>query len=65
MNATPTRIALSKLLSQRERLLVSSLAETVAPRLGIGGRRLFWTSQGAARWGGGYVRPCGHSAIWP
>ncbi len=58
MNITPTRIDLLKLLDSSGEQLISGLAEQIAPRGCYGpGIKLTWSKQGAARWGGAYVRP--------
>ena len=57
MNLTPTRIKLLQLIAARPKFCVSRLAEELAPRLDDNGRNYGWTRQGAARWGGGYIRP--------
>lgn len=51
MNITPMRLSLLEFLSTRPGYSITSLADQIAPR------RHGWTSQGAARWGGGYVKP--------
>lgn len=57
MNLTLKRAALLKLLDQRGEFYVSGLAEILAPRGSIGEHKVTWSRQGAARWGGAYVRP--------
>lgn len=56
-NLTPMRVKLLRLLAERGRYRVQSLAEVIAPRRpGHTGKPIPWTEQGAARWAGGYVR---------
>lgn len=57
MNLTPKRLELLRLLRERGSFCVAGIAHELAPRHFIGERRLQWSQQGAARWGGGYVRP--------
>ena len=57
INLTPTRLAVLRLLRDRGEVYVSGLAELVAPRGSIGSHRILWSSQGAARWGGGTIAP--------
>ncbi len=58
MNLTPTRIALLRLLAHRGEFTVGALADVLAPRASyLDGRTCRWSRQGAARWGGSYVRP--------
>ncbi len=55
---TPQRLALLKLLSKYPGFRVTGIAERIAPRITPDGlRRYRWTKQGAARWGGGYLKP--------
>ncbi len=51
MNLTPTRLALLTLLRERGTFCVTALADALAPR------KHGWAPQGAARWGGGYIKP--------
>lgn len=53
VNLTPTRVAVLKLIAERNGYNVGGLAEAVAPRGTAGG----WTQQGATRWGAGFVAP--------
>jgi DNA-binding transcriptional ArsR family regulator len=57
LNLTPTRLKILALLRERGEFYVSGLAEEVAPRGFIGRHRVTWSSQGAARWGGGAIKP--------
>lgn len=57
INLTPKRIALLRLLALRGEFYVSGLADKIAPRISSTGREYGWSRQGAARWGGAYVRP--------
>ncbi len=50
-NITPTRLALLRFLFDKPKYSVAALADVLAPR------KWGWTAQGAARWGGGYVKP--------
>lgn len=50
-NITPTRMALLRFLLDKPKYSVAALADVIAPR------RHGWSAQGAARWGGGYVKP--------
>lgn len=50
-NITPTRMALLRFLLDKPKYSVAALADVLAPR------KYGWTAQGAARWGGGYVKP--------
>lgn len=55
---TPQRLELLKLLSEHPGFRVTAIAERIAPRITPDGlRRYRWTKQGAARWGGGYLKP--------
>lgn len=51
ISMTPLRLSLLRFLLSRPRCRISSLADAIAPR------KNGWSAQGAARWGGGYVRP--------
>lgn len=57
MTLTPARIALLRLLHGRPHYRITALADKIAPRLSSTGFDYGWTPQGAARWGGGYVKP--------
>ena len=61
MNLTPKRIALLRLLGTRQCYRISSLADEIAPRQTHSGTG--WSPQGAARWGGGYVRPLADAGL--
>lgn len=50
-NITPTRLALLRFLLDKPKYSVAALADVLAPR------KYGWSAQGAARWGGGYVKP--------
>ena len=56
LNLTPKRRQLLDLLRTGPQC-IAGLAEKIAPRGYIGEHRVTWTNQGAARWGGGYVKP--------
>jgi DNA-binding transcriptional ArsR family regulator len=57
LNLTPTRLKILALLRDKGEFYVSGLAEEVAPRGYIGAHRVTWSCQGAARWGGGAIKP--------
>ena len=57
MNLTPMRIELLRLLTTTPGYSVAALAYHIAPRAKCAGVELGWSKQGAARWGGGYVKP--------
>lgn len=52
MNITPKRLALLRLVFDHPGFYITGLADRIAPRPPYG-----WSRQGAARWGGAYVRP--------